>query len=210
MAKIVAMLAALLLSWYQYSPVHNAAVSPAEEIPFNELPRAVFLSDNYRVDSFISVAFKLQAAGKEKAVMMLRNFNKEKPAYGASVIVLCRMLFAAKPKGHFRGPKLGSPNCPADSSIEDWPLDPIDIVNGVPFLIIVYYSPSAFANPVTSGESADAYLEYCIKTCDWSPTEFKPLKVEHKQKALEILLASKKWKTPLTDGKKKFFAAQIE
>jgi hypothetical protein len=77
-------------------------------------------------------------------------------------------------------------------------------VDGIPFAIVRGYNLGG------SAETPEYYLEYCLKECDWGTIEFKPRTAEEKQKALDKLLASPKWKTPLRDHDKEFLAAQIK
>lgn len=156
----------------------------------------------FRADAYIAVAGKLRAAGKEKAAGILRRAARDHND-NLSVFILCRMLFEAKPKGDFRGPILGQPCCRGGSRYLDWPLAPIELVDGVPFEVVVY-SLGGFPEP------GEMYLNYCLEECVWGVTEFKAKTPEEKKKALDKLLSSPKWKTPLTDGEKRILAAQIE
>jgi hypothetical protein len=114
------------------------------------------------------------------------------------------MLFTAKPKGEFRLPALGLAHCIGETPFEEWPLIPIAVVDGVPFVVVKGYALAG------SPESALKYVRYCLKECDWSTTEFKPKSAEEKQKALKKLLESRTWKNPLTDYDRAFLSAQIK
>ena len=78
------------------------------------------------------------------------------------------------------------------------------MVDGVPFLIVEGYILGGVA------ESPELYLDYCLKECAWGATEFKPRTGTDKKKALEALLASKRWKKPLTEYEGEFLSAQIK
>ncbi|MEO2088442.1 MAG: hypothetical protein ABGY75_02960 [Gemmataceae bacterium] len=182
------------------------AVTPTSRASQNELPPDTTASKErreYRVDPLIEKAVKLRAMGKDEAVKVLGTMADDRGWDDNSVIYLCRMLFTAKPGRLFRPPMLGGPLYFCGTEADDWPLDPIEIVDGVPFLIVGPY--------VVGGvpEWSAHYLEYCVNKCDWGTTEFKPRTAEEKQKALEKLLASPKWTTPPGDDLRKFFAAQI-
>jgi len=156
------------------------------------------------VDPYLAAAAKFQAVGKEKAVAILRAAANDPKVENEVVIVLCRLLFTAKPKGEFRRPMIGRPHCLGGTGPADWPLEPIEVVDRVPFLIATGYEMAGQAEP------AGEYLDYCLKECAWGATEFKPRTAAEKQAALAGLLASKKWKQPLTEFERKFLADQIK
>lgn len=159
--------------------------------------------DAYKVDPYIAVAVRLQTAGKEKAVETLRKAAEDGwPDY--HVIILCRMLFTAKPKGEFRRPAIGGPCTLGGTNSKDWPLEPIELVDGVPFLVVTGYIVGGFPEP------ARDYLRHCIDTCTWNTEIFKPKTAAEKRTALAKLFASPKWKKPLTDEEKDFLADQIK
>jgi len=157
----------------------------------------------YKVDPYIHLAIKLQAQGKEKACDTLKALAKD-ISLNKQVIVLCRMLFTSKPNQEFRRPRLGAPGYLGDTENSDWPLSPIEIVDGVPFLISPGYSGSGLP------ELAENYLTYCIQNCDWVKAPFGPRTAHQKQQALKKLMASPKWKRPLGDREEAFLASQIK
>ncbi len=118
------------------------------------------------------------------------------------LFILCRMLFTAKPKGEFRRPMLGAPGFVGRTSGSDWPLEPIEIVDGVPFLVVNSWVLGGIP------ESAWSYVEYCVKNCAWNTEKFTPKTAEEQQKALEKLLAAPKLK--MIGSGKEFLAAQID
>ena len=84
-------------------------------------------------------------------------------------------------------------------------LGPIELVDGVPFLITRGYSLGGKA------ELGKDYLKYyCMKECDWNTAAFKTVSPKDKQAALAKLLVSTKWKGRLSDEDKKFLAEQIK
>ena len=112
----------------------------------------------HNVDWFIATAAELQSLGKDKACERLHaralDMNKNERE---KTFVLCRMLFVAKPGGECRRPMLGGPMFVGSGKVEDWPLEPIEIVDGVPFSVTyLAASPSehqamwsiAFANAI--------------------------------------------------------------
>jgi hypothetical protein len=181
--------------------IRGATQAQVAEIPLNELPN---LRDvrTYRTDQFIRVATILQALGKDKACETLQGLGKGiKP--DMRVIVLCRLLFTRKADGEFRRPRIGAANYLGDTENEDWPLAPIELIDGVPFLIATGYRGTGVP------ESAESYLRYCIKNCEWNSYQFKAQTMQDKQKALEKLLASRKWRSQLCEEEKSFLASQI-
>lgn len=162
---------------------------------------------DYKVDAYLAAAAKLQAVGREKAAVILADLARvmDRDIEGRRVIVLCRMLFRARADGEFRRPGIGGP-CflGLGEDCRDWPLEPIELVDGVPFLIVRGYTLGGYPEP------AKMYLDYCLQNCDWNTEVFKPKTAEEKRKALVKLVESPRWKEPLTDEAKKVLASQIE
>ena len=79
-----------------------------------------------------------------------------------------------------------------------------ELVDGVPFLVVQGYSLGGKA------ESASDYLSYCVSECAWRQEEFKPRTALEKQKALDKLLTSPKWKAGLSEDEKQFLSSQIK
>ncbi|HEY1186560.1 MAG TPA: hypothetical protein VGE74_02835 [Gemmata sp.] len=195
---------AVLLSWC--CPMHGGlANARADDVSLEGLPSYWFvLEPAYKVDPYIATAGRLRGLGREKAITLLRAGAKDPKQPDDTVIALCRLLFTAKPRGEFRRPRLGAPGGLGGTDRTDWALEPIEVIDGVPFLVVDGYDIGG------RPESAEDYLEYCLKECDWGATEFKPKMVAEKQKALDKLLASPKWKKPLTADEKAYLAAQIK
>jgi hypothetical protein len=196
----------------------------ADPVPA-EVKRSPLLSlpsyAGYKADPYLDAAIKLQAMGKEKAIAALTDLAAaEMRSGGTRTILLCRMLFKAKehPKAtiaaltpDFRPPLHGLPAFASDitakdrqAECRDWPREPIDLVDGVPFLVVKGYLISGFPEP------SSKYLDYCVRDCEWSDGVFKPKTAEEKRKALVKLVASHRWKRPLSDEAKKVLTSQIE
>jgi hypothetical protein len=164
----------------------------------------IFLElERFRADPFITAAALLRDVGKERASEFLPRLSRDGRRAPAA-IVLCRMLFTAKPEGEFRCPALGLPSFFGDTTFDDWPLRPITVVGGVPFVVVWGYTLAG------SPESAWKYVRYCLKECDWGTTEFKLKTAEEKQEALKKLLTSPVWKKPLKGYEMEFLSAQIK
>jgi hypothetical protein len=161
--------------------------------------------DSYRVDPYITTTGKLNAVGKDEAVKLLRAAAvKDSMSPPDPVIHLCRMLFTPKKGKEFRPPMLGAPHCLGGSDRKDWSRLPIEIVDGVPFLILSGYTLGG------APEATVKYVDYCSKECEWGGTDYPPKSDAEKKAALEKLLASKKWKRPLEKSEREFLASQIK
>jgi hypothetical protein len=158
----------------------------------------------YKVDPYIRAAAALQGMGRQRAVDYLKAWAKK----GADerLIVLCRMLFTARPGAEFRRPGLGaafffSGTDSVDADYKNWPLEPIDLVDGVPFLIVWGYTVDG------SPELPSEYLAYCIEKCDWSTYRFRAKSRAQKESALKKLLSLEKGKGKLAH---EFLRAQLK
>ena len=120
------------------------------------------------------------------------------------VIILCRMLFTERHGSDFRRPRIGAASFFGGTDYPDWPLEPIALVDGVPFLITRGYALGGMAEP------DEWYLCYCETNCDWSSFRYTIKTEQQKRDALNRLVASPKWKTPLDKYEWEFFAEQIQ
>jgi len=159
----------------------------------------------YRVDAYIEAASRLQAMGKQAACERLLVMGDTQEFTDCDkMAVLCRMLFTERSGSGFIRPSLGGAVFIGGTHYSDWPLEPIEIIDGVPFIIVRGYS--MFGAP----ERPYMYVRYCMTNCDWSSLRFKPKTEEQKKKALAKLIASQKWQRPLEQEDRDFFAAQIQ
>jgi hypothetical protein len=159
--------------------------------------------NEYRSDPYTQAAHSLQALGKEKACALLLELAAKDQYPYQRTLVLCRMLFQAKPKGTFRRAEIGLTFLPHGTTDGDWPLEPVEIVDGVPFFVARGYKLIGVA------ESATEYVRYCIKECDWSSRKFAPKSRDEQRKALEKLLSDPKLKGKLDKEERATFEAQI-
>ncbi len=107
-------------------------------------------------------------------------------------------------KGGFRRPLIGGRLLLAGTQPADWPLEPIDIVDGVPFLISEGYILAGHA------ESAADYLDYCVRECDWSPVRYAHKMPSELEGSLEKFLKDMRWRHPLNVHESEFLTEQIE
>jgi hypothetical protein len=167
-----------------------------------KLLRSFVLSDlsvsrNYRCDPYLNIAEQLQRLGEEKGIATLAALAGGSES--EQIIILCRMLFVAKPGGRFRRPELGVPNTFGSTEMADWPLEPIEVVDGVPFLITTGYSIAG------SPEHARGYLNYCRSSCNWNPYKYGSKTAQEKSIALQKLIEKHK----LVGFDREFLANQI-
>jgi hypothetical protein len=175
---------------------------PAKEVRLAE-PLAL-PADHYRVDPYLKAAEGLQAMGKEKAIPLLHKLASREAWPYTRTLTLCRLLFEARPKSTFRRALIGGAFFPGGTDYKDWPLEPVEIVDGVPFLIAIGYGLGGFPEPPS------LYVRYCEAKCQWSTFKFKPKSKKEKQKALDKLLSSPKLKGKLDKSDRAFFDAQIK
>lgn len=162
------------------------------------------LGENYRVDPYIRAAQVLQKMGKDEACRVLGTYAAQRNSR-VPIGDLCRLLFKARKDSSFRRQLIGSVGFLGGTDYNDWPLDPFEIIDGVPF-VVTNGSFSLHGFP----ESDKKYLEYCITECDWNDLKFVPKSEKEYKLALNKLLALKKWKRPLTSGERNCLQTQIK
>jgi hypothetical protein len=195
-------------------------VLPGHDVSLKELPPVE--QGKYKVDPYIKAAEQLQAAGRTDAsrqLIALARLNTDSFS-DQRVAVLCRMLFSKRAGSAFDCPELGAPEFfgdPPNSSISlnnsrdsscfrTWPLEPIEIVDGVPFLVVRGYMVEAIVDP----HYMESYVRYCISNCDWSSVKFTAKTMEQKKKALTKIVASPKLRLPLEAYERDYLTQQIE
>ncbi len=158
-----------------------------------------FQYEHYTVRPYISAAIELQDMGREQAVFVLRECC-ENGENQNRVIILCRMLFERE--GDMRRPMIGAAAFPGNSTYADWPSEPIELVQNIPFLIARGYSLGGLP------ECAMDYLEYCELQCAWRNEIYVMPSDADLLASLNELLNSEKWQTSLTDEEEQFFRSQ--
>ena len=91
----------------------------------------------YRVIPFVRAVVSLQESGRESACetlwKMVMDDSEDKRIY-----YLCRMLFVNREGSEFRRPGVGSAGfIIRGTTYSDWPLEPIELIDGVPFRIVL-------------------------------------------------------------------------
>jgi hypothetical protein len=158
---------------------------------------------DYRAQPYIAVASALQATGQEAACQTLMKVATTNRS-SWEVIILSRMLFTNSPSGGFRRARLGAFDFLGDTDYGDWPREPIEMVDGVPFFIATRFQLSGQAEP------ADVYLNYCMTNCAWSSQRFAPKTSKEAAAALGKLVSSTKWKRPLNTWERQFLTDQLK
>jgi hypothetical protein len=149
------------------------------------------------------MAVALQAMGRERACEEMMAFVKrERDA--EQIFVLCRMLFTKRGASEFRRPMIGGAVFLADTTYTDWPLEPIEVIDGVPFVITWGYILGGQAEP------PESYLRYCMTDCDWSSVHYREQSPAEMRGALSKLLASPKWRRPLEEQERERLTEQIQ
>ena len=140
-----------------------------------------YTKKEFRSAPYMKVAHQLQQLSPEKRMELLNGWTKD---YNEQLFILCRMLF--ENKDGFRRPGLGGPVFVYTSVMEDWPLEPITLVENVPFLIVDGYVLGGLP------ESSKSYLQYCYDKCQWSERDYSQSDQDTLNAALGKLLADKK------------------
>jgi hypothetical protein len=164
---------------------------------------ADFQIQNYKIHPYLKAAVELQNMGPGLAIQAMRSLTGNR-VNDNKIIVLCRMLFETKIKSEFRRPHIGSAEFLGGTDYSDWPLEPIEIINGIPFLIVRGYSVAG------KSELASSYLEYCIASCIWSTLRYELKSDAETRTAVNSLIASSKWKTQLSEEEIEWLFSQIQ
>ena len=157
----------------------------------------------FRPGPYIRAAVALQTMGRDHACEQMMALVERDPD-AEQVFILCRMLFTRRETSEFRRPGIGGAVFLAGTSYAEWPLEPIELVDGVPFLIIWGYKLGGEA------ETPEAYLRYCMANCDWSAFRFREQSRAEMRTALKKLLASSKWQRRLEAQEADRLTEQIE
>jgi len=158
---------------------------------------------SYRASSYLDVANALQSEPKAVAIKQLEDWANTRK-YNDQIIILCRMLFEAKPHGEFRRPMLGMFMFYGKTSYKDWPLEPITIIDDVPFEVVNGYILAGHA------EEGPEYLAYCLKNTEWTNRRYQPSNKANMESALEKLLNSTIWKRQLNRDEVSSLREQIQ
>lgn len=161
-----------------------------------------FQYEQYQIWSYLKTAIYLQDLGEKDAIRILKE-NAVDDENLHLIVVLCRMLFDPMEGEVCRRPRIGGSVFLGGTDYEDWPREPIELIDGIPFLITQGY--------ILGGEPEPAlwYVRYCEENCVWREEKYTMPSLEQAQASLNKLLGSDKWKTVLTETEKDFFQKQI-
>ena len=150
----------------------------------------------FRSAPYMQVAHLLQQLPGDRRRKLLTSWTKD---YQEQLFILCRMLF--ENEEGFRRPGLGGPIFVDGGKIADWPLEPITLIDNVPFVVVRGY--------VLGGrpESIKSYLGYCFEKCQWSNRDYSKFDQKVLNAALSKLLIDKKEK--LSQNSSEFLAMQV-
>jgi len=196
----------------------SSSQPPGQTVSLARLPRIDL--GHYKVDPYIQAAAALQAAGKEAAAEKLLALARSSTGSAfenrEKIPILCRMLFTPRPGADFERPALGGPQFLGSDTpfahgtvnliFRKWPLEPIELVDEVPFAVVTGYFYEGF----WSSNCIQSYVRYCMDKCEWSSVRFTTKTKQQKEIALQKLLASPKWQRPVEAWEKKFLRKQIE
>ncbi|HBX49975.1 MAG: hypothetical protein A2275_04095 [Bacteroidetes bacterium RIFOXYA12_FULL_35_11] len=162
-----------------------------------------FNSGNYRINPYLKLAIYIQTMDKNKALEILKEYAKT-GKYEDQIIVVIKMFFKGKANTTLRRPLIGGAGFLGNTDYKDWPNEPIEIIDNIPFLITRGYSLGG------KPEQSVNYLEYCIKNGEWSSNKYNIKKDEELKLTLKTFLSSKKWHIELSKEDKEFFENQIK
>ena len=204
---------------------------PERGLSLSDLPPVE--QGKYKVDAYLQAAEQLQAAGRigasRQLIALARSpaLSAQPPRANATsvadqkkIAVLCRMLFVRREGAAFDRPALGAPEFLGDPPgaaktlnnagnapcFQTWPLEPIELVDDIPFLVVRSYPVEAAVDPRYS----ESYVDYCLTNCAWTPVRYGEKTPEQKSAGLTKLLASLKWRQALKPSERDWLAAQLQ
>jgi hypothetical protein len=122
----------------------------------------------------------------------------------ATAIALCRLLFRSKTGEPLRPPSLGEPGFLGGTTSKDWPLEPIHLYRGVPFLIVNDWALAGLA------EQANWYLAHCLLHGVWNETRYVVMEQVEIDAIAHDFVVNGPWKRSLTDAEESFLLAQTQ
>ncbi len=158
--------------------------------------------DGYKCATYIDLAAYVQSLDKDVATGIIKKYA-ETSKYEDQIIILTKMLFVPANNDSLRRPYIGGALFFGKTTYYDWPSEPIEIIDNIPFLITGGYFLGGLA------ESASDYFEYCLKNGKWTENVYKTKTPEEYKNALDLLIKSDKWNAELSGYEKNFFVRQI-
>lgn len=144
----------------------------------------------YKADKMVHAVNQLRRLGKEKAVETLKRYTATQKAFedNEKVLVLCRCLFR-NPEG-WKPPALGEP-VPhiSRNAVKQFPLFPLAMTKGVPFVLVSGYSLDGRAEPAAA----------CIALCEKLPLIAEDLPERGYKEAAQELVQSQAFRDLYSD-----------
>ena len=157
----------------------------------------------YEVKPYVEAVIRLQSMGQQRSEQCMVKYARQNKWSGDQIYILCRMLYTKPIASDFKSPPLGLPSCIGGTNYKNWPLNPIEIVDGVPFLIATGFSLYG------AGGTPLDYISYCMTNCEWNTFLYKSKSDEELKTALNKMLNSSKWNRPLREDEKQGLSLQI-
>jgi hypothetical protein len=156
------------------------------------------------LDRCVNLQLRAQRWGKEFGIGELMRMAVLEEPNRETVIALCRMLFVSKTTEPLRPPALGEPWFLADTTQDNWPLEPIALYHGIPIFVVNGWSLAGLP------EQASWYLAYCLISGVWNEVPYRMLEQEALAVGVHELIARGPWRRPLGEGEKAFLQNQLE
>ncbi len=168
-----------------------------------ERGRHAFISE-FRASAYLKNAVRLQALEPNRRAAALCELAED-PQHGSEAYALCRMLFETDGNPHAYRPQIGGPwfiPIAVERTVEDWPLEPITLRDGIPILVVRGYVVAG-----GRGESPLSYVNRMLNNCEWSKTKYVEIDSERIKETIERFIEA----TPgLIDLDKKFLRRQAD
>ena len=141
-------------------------------------------ASSYRAAHLIRAVNHLRTLGKEEAIRLLRNYAKQTHhTHNEKIFLICRCLFK-NPRG-WNQPILGRPSpLIVSENAKRFPLFPLAIKNGVPFLLVEGYEL----------QGSPELVDGCIQLCGHLPLISEDMPEINLKEAARQLVASKEFK----------------
>lgn len=153
----------------------TAAGPVACSLPSRPAPQPLAGSPDEFIEGFrsrhsLELALELQALSQQDRLARLRKIANSGPR-PAETFVLCRLLFEPRPGEPFPRPLLGAPvfvGADAAQPLAAFPLEPIELRDGVPILVVRGYSLGGLPD-TPAGD-----LQRCLDHARWRTTPLTP------------------------------------
>ena len=135
----------LTLSAYSYW--RNTRISFADLPRIDSYVNYGIINNTYRVDPYVKVVQHLQAMGRKAACEKLLELTKDDHVWmdnEQQITILCQMLFSKRQDSKFGNSWRSKPSFIGGTSEADWPLEPIELVDGTPLVVTPEFEHGAY------------------------------------------------------------------